>query len=68
VYCTHCGREMAKGTSFCRFCGESQGDRGGTGTGAATAKPTGPLTQLDFIVISALVALSLLLILILAVT
>ena len=68
VFCRQCGKELAEGVSFCSYCWKPRGDEGGTSAGTMPADQTGGLTRQDYLFITALMFLSLLLILIIAVT
>lgn len=67
MYYAHFGNEVLDGKSFCRFCGKPQDMRGDPGGAAVTVPGADGLSRLDFIVISALVGLAVLLLLLLAV-
>ena len=68
MFCSHCGKELDAGASFCKSCGRPQGRQQAAGVGGTPADSAVGLTRQDFLVIAGLVMLSLLLILIIAVT
>ena len=81
MYCVKCGRELAGGASFCKFCGSPQAGSGaasgGTAVPSGASAPAGAgegsaasgssLTTRDYVIMSAIMAFALLLIFIFAV-
>ncbi|MBN2027375.1 MAG: zinc ribbon domain-containing protein [Actinobacteria bacterium] len=76
MLCVKCGKELADGVGFCRFCGSPQmaggtvpgGGPASAGAGRSPAIDLPTLSTQDYIIVSALIAIALLLVLIFAVS